>query len=438
MVDNNNSSFKDENNNQEIIDSQESKQNSSLKRLPKWYKVLLICFIALPFSFMLGPFALVIAIGLLIVLIITFILGIKSLMQIKRSNGTLLSNGYVIPAIITPLVIVLSVAVTMPAIGSAISRSIFMYESWGLSQLGEALTDYAKEHKGQFPEPDKWCDVLKDSNEIDEWVFGRRGDEEKTCDYALNKDAAKLGADAPDNMVLLFDSKPGWNQVGGIELLRKDGSGRINILFADNHKEIVREKNVPYLRWKLEDSGDIPKPDIAKPFTIAGVIVAIVFVWIFAHFRNYAKKYWIFALVLGIVSTGVGMLLGAMAEGALYAIGDEKGIGWTIGGITGFLVGICYVLILGKFFDNKKPEVSSVGYGTLSGLVAGAVCSTIVHSFLMICYEETSFANMLAGLGFGVVAGTILGWISSGIVIKFYAQSQAYEVTPEGSGSNEQ
>ncbi|MBL7106045.1 MAG: hypothetical protein ISS77_00365 [Phycisphaerae bacterium] len=88
MTDNNNSSFKDEDNNQEIIGSQENKQNSSLTRLPKWYKALLICFIALPFSFMLGPFALVGAIGLLIVLIITFILGIKSLMQIKRSNRT--------------------------------------------------------------------------------------------------------------------------------------------------------------------------------------------------------------------------------------------------------------------------------------------------------------------------------------------------------------
>jgi len=431
MIDDNNSSFKDEENNQGIISSQNSKQNSSLTRLPKWYKAMLICFIALLFSFILGVFATIVAIVLLIVLIITFILGIDSLMQIKRSNGTLSSNGYVIPAIVTPLVIVLSAALTIPAIGVAINRSTFIHESWGLRLLGETLTDYAKKHDGQFPESDKWCDVLRDSNEIDEWVFGYRGDKEKTCDYAFNKDAVKLGMDAPNNMVLLFDSEPGWNQVGGIELLRKDGRGRINILFADNHKEIFRAKNVPYLRWKLEDSGNIPKADIAKPFTIAGVIVAIVFVWIFAHFRNYIKKYWIFALVLGIVSTGVGMLLGAMAEGALYAIGDDKGVGWIIGGITGFLVGICYVVILGQFFDNKKPEVSSVGYGTLSGIIAGAVCSTIVHSFLMICYEESSFANMLAGLGFGVVAGTILGWISSGIIPACYRKALAVDIATD-------
>jgi len=419
MTDINNLFPESEENNQEITSSQNSKQDLPLTRLPKWYKALLIFFVALPFSPMLGYFVLVVAIGLLVVLIITFFIGIESIKQIKRSGGTLSSNGYVIPAIVTPVVIVLSAALAIPATGFAISRSFFMHESREFRLLGEALTDYAKKHDGQFPEPDKWCDVLKDSNEIAEWAFGHWGYKEQTCDYALNKDAATLGVDAPNNMVLLFDSEPGWNRAGGIELLRKDGRGWINILFADNHQEIVREKDVAYLRWKLEDSGEIPKADIKKPLTIAGVIIATIFVWIFVHFRNYAKKYWIFALVLGVASTGVGMLFGSMAEGALYAVGDDKGVGWIIGGITGFLVGISYVPVIAKYFEDKKTEVSIVGYGTLSGIIAGAVCSTIVHAFLMICYEESSFANMIAGLGFGVMAGTLLGWISSGI-IRFY------------------
>ena len=57
-------------------------------------------------------------------------------------------------------------------------------------------------------------------------------------------------------------------------------------------------------------------------------------------------------------------------------------------------------------------------------MLTGAFCSTIVHAFLMIGYEETSFANMLVGSGFGVVAGTILGWISSGL-IRFYENKPA-------------
>jgi len=125
------------------------------------------------------------------------------------------------------------------------------------------------------------------------------------------------------------------------------------------------------------------------------------------------------------------MLLGAMAEGALYAIGDDKGVGWIIGGIAGFLVGISYVPVLAKYFENKKSEVSIVGYGTLSGIIAGAVCSTIVHTFLMICYEESNFANMVAGLGFGVMAGTLLGWISSGIIPACYRKALTVDIAAD-------
>ncbi len=73
MADNNNSNSESEEDSQEIISYQEDKQNSPLTRLPKWYKAMLACFIALPFSFMFGPLSVAVGIGLLIVLIITFI-----------------------------------------------------------------------------------------------------------------------------------------------------------------------------------------------------------------------------------------------------------------------------------------------------------------------------------------------------------------------------
>ena len=341
-------------------------------------------------------------------------------MQIKRSNGTLSSNGYAMPAIITPLIIA-GMAILMPAINHAGDRLFLSHETRSLEHLNDRLADYANDHNGQFPEAEKWCDVLIDSTETEKSDFGHRGSERKLSDYAINKHAVTLGSDVPDDMVLLFESEPGWNQAGGAELLRQDGNGGVKILFADNHIETVRIKHVPYLRWKLEDSGVIPEADIAMPFAVGGVIVAIVFGWISVHLKNYAKKYWKFALGLGVLSAGVGVSLGMVGE-LLHVVGDNKGLGGVIGGITGLLIGIGYVSVLAKRFENIKPEVSIVGYASLYGMITGAVCSTIVHAFLMIGYEEASFINMIAGAIFGVWAGAILGWISSGL-IKFYRKT---------------
>jgi prepilin-type processing-associated H-X9-DG protein len=421
MEDNDSLNSKIENNEQGITGDQNT-QKSALTHLPKWYHALLACLTILP---LLGPFAL----GLLIPLIVTLILGILSLRRIRRSNGTLSDNGYVVPAIVTPIVILVVAAIAMPAISYAAGR-IFSGDSWTLELLGGELADYAKNHDGQFPETEKWCDALIDSSEIKESDFGYRGSEDKSSDYAINKHAVELGADIPDNMVLLFESESGWNQAGGIELLRKDGRGRVNILFADNHIETVRAKHAPYLRWKLEDSGVIPEPDIAILFAVGGVIVAIVFGWICVHLKNYAKKYWKFALGLGIVSAGVGVLFGIGGE-MLHIVGDKKGLGWVIGGITGLLVGISYVSVLARCFEMKKPEVSIVGYGALSGMIAGAVCSTIVHAFLMIGYDEMNFVNMIVGSIFGIWAGAILGWISSGIIFVGYGKTLTINVTAD-------
>jgi prepilin-type processing-associated H-X9-DG protein len=51
---------------------------------------------------------------------------------------------------------------------------------------------------------------------------------------------------------MLFESKPGWNQVGGPELLWTDNHGGkgCNILFGDEHVECVECKQLAKLKWK--------------------------------------------------------------------------------------------------------------------------------------------------------------------------------------------
>jgi len=134
-------------------------------------------------------------------------------------------------------------------------------------------------------------------------------------------------------------------------------------------------------------------------------------------------------LILGVVSAGVGYVFGGTSE-ILYGMGKQAdGAVGSISGIAfGFVVGICYVLFLGKFLEKKRTRIDMDGYCTLFGVAAGVICSVLVHGFLMISYEETSFLNMAIGTGFGACAGAALGWIGSGIIKFFYKGRVLVEV----------
>jgi prepilin-type processing-associated H-X9-DG protein len=53
-------------------------------------------------------------------------------------------------------------------------------------------------------------------------------------------------------MVLLFETNPGWNQVGGPESLTTENhqNDGCNVLFVDGHVEFVKKQDVNRLHWK--------------------------------------------------------------------------------------------------------------------------------------------------------------------------------------------
>ncbi|HSV99683.1 MAG TPA: H-X9-DG-CTERM domain-containing protein [Sedimentisphaerales bacterium] len=64
------------------------------------------------------------------------------------------------------------------------------------------------------------------------------------------------------DVVLLFESKPGWNQSGGAELLTTEnhqGKG-CNVLFTDGHVEFVKTEYLSELRWNCPDAADAHHP----------------------------------------------------------------------------------------------------------------------------------------------------------------------------------
>ena len=72
---------------------------------------------------------------------------------------------------------------------------------------------------------------------------------ETVSHYAINPNCEP---NSPDDVVLLFDTKGGWNQSGGFELLAPENhkDKGCNILFNDGTVKFVKKKNFDRLRWK--------------------------------------------------------------------------------------------------------------------------------------------------------------------------------------------
>lgn len=123
-----------------------------------------------------------------------------------------------------------------------------------IRQLGAGLLTYAEANDGKLPAAQKWCDVLLEQANTDELLFMCPVAEEGMCNFALNKYAVEAGDDLPGDMVLLFESGPGWNQVGGPELFNaphgsRRGNGG-NVVFAGGRARSVSEDEFEELNWK--------------------------------------------------------------------------------------------------------------------------------------------------------------------------------------------
>ena len=189
------------------------------------------------------------------------ILGIVALVKIAKSGGKLKGNGLAITGIVVPSVsvlfvlpIMLMLGILMPALARTRQIAFRMTCGTNLSGLGKAMLIYANDYDDKFPTPSKWCDLLIEYAEVTPQTFRCKGASEGPCNYAMNKNVEKLGTRAPPDMVLLFETHPGWNQAGGPEILSTDnhqGDG-CNVLFVDSHVAFVKKKDLDDLKWKPE------------------------------------------------------------------------------------------------------------------------------------------------------------------------------------------
>jgi len=188
------------------------------------------------------------------------IFGIISLVKIEKSGGQLKGKGLAIAGIAVPsaslffMVPIMMLAILMPALARVRMISYRMVCGTNLLGLGKAMLIYACDNDEMYPTPSGWCDLLIEHCDVSEKMFRCKGTREGPCNYAMNKNMEKLGTKAPPNMVLLFESYPGWNQSGGPEILTTEnhnGEG-CNVLFNDLHLAFIKTEDINDLKWTAE------------------------------------------------------------------------------------------------------------------------------------------------------------------------------------------
>jgi len=188
------------------------------------------------------------------------IMGIVVLVKIPQSRGQLKGTGLAISAIALPVVLVVLVPVVaclmgmlMPAISKAKEHALQTVCIQNMDGLGKAMHSYANDYDDKFPTQTKWCDLLIKYAEVPPERFRCKGaPQQDRCNYAMNKNLGNVDRlSASPDMVLVFESSPGWNQSGGPELLTTDnhrGDG-CNVLFVDGHVEFIKKQNLDELNW---------------------------------------------------------------------------------------------------------------------------------------------------------------------------------------------
>jgi prepilin-type processing-associated H-X9-DG protein len=195
---------------------------------------------------------------LIFTIFITFlpaiIFGIVALVKIAKSGGKLKGKalaitGIAIPVAILPLIILMMIL--MPALVGVKEQARKTMCSMNMKGLELSIGLYTNENHGKYPTSSQWCDLLLKSGNIPEKQFRCPSAHDGRCSYAMNKNVEKLGEDAPPDMVLLFETTPGWNQSGGPELLttKNHQDKGCNVLFNDGRVEFVKTEDINKLRW---------------------------------------------------------------------------------------------------------------------------------------------------------------------------------------------
>lgn len=122
-----------------------------------------------------------------------------------------------------------------------------------VERLRNAVQLYTEQFDGAYPIPNKWCDLLLESNCLkSKRIFKCPAVKGGRCHFAINPNCSP---NSPNDVVLLFETKGGWNQYGGSELLTFDNHKGIRafVLFNDGQIKFIRPEEADQLKWKPDE-----------------------------------------------------------------------------------------------------------------------------------------------------------------------------------------
>lgn len=196
------------------------------------------------------------ALGSVAIALIAFIMGGISLtaylcIKSKPFSQDRAIGGVVISGIFLMLSACFLPAVKKPKDGVGYTRIMCMANMRSLAIACILYTD----DNGTWPDKTNWCDSAK-FYLGDEDIFQCYIDKIGPCSYAMNVHIPVDAEELPGDLVLLFESAPGWNRVGGIDDVVTDRHERpgANIAFADGRVEFVEAAKIAELRWVVDDS----------------------------------------------------------------------------------------------------------------------------------------------------------------------------------------
>jgi hypothetical protein len=180
-------------------------------------------------------------------------LGIIATFIVKWCHKSLLRHGLAEFGIVAAaLFVILLGAVLRWGLG----MSSLLICSMNTSGLGKVLEVYANDYDGEYPTADRWCDLLVQLDYVNEEPFCCPGNYRARSSYAINPNCEP---NSPSDVVLLFETKGGWNQSGGPELLTTEnhkGTG-CHICFNDTYPKFIETHKLGNLKWKPEDTNDV-------------------------------------------------------------------------------------------------------------------------------------------------------------------------------------
>jgi hypothetical protein len=195
-------------------------------------------------GFACGPFA-----------IIGLAFGLVGLYQRKKRGRDLLRDVPAIAAVVINSFLIFVSVFSLYGQGRTRDIAQRMVCGTNLSRLGKAMLIYSC-GDGPYPTADKWCDILIEDMDVTEKDFRCPANRKERCSYAINPN---VSPHSNPRLVLLFETKGGWNKFGGPELLTTEnhkGEG-CNILFNDLHVEFVKPERLGELKWKGEEENSV-------------------------------------------------------------------------------------------------------------------------------------------------------------------------------------